>query len=76
MCWWKFIFIPLFFCETGSDEDEEQITPGFRIHLSIDSLCVNVVQATTGEDPVFNLKLNKLLPTPSISVLSLRYIKR
>jgi len=58
------------FAETN--EGKKEIAPGFQIHFAIDSINVNVVQATTGGDSVFNLKLNKLLPTPSICILSLR----
>nr|CAB3258643.1 uncharacterized protein KIAA1109 [Phallusia mammillata] len=54
----------------GSDD---VIKPGFQIQLCVDSLCVNVVQATLGDDPVFNLHINKLLPNPAMSILSIRF---
>ena len=45
-----------------------------KLKIFMDLVRVNVVQATPGNDPVFNLHLNKMLPTPSLTVVTMRQV--
>ncbi|XP_076826116.1 bridge-like lipid transfer protein family member 1 isoform X2 [Clavelina lepadiformis] len=57
--------------ESSKEESEMQqdaTKPGSRIEVFMDAIRINIVQATLGNDPVFNLRLNKMLPTACITV--------
>jgi len=43
------------------------------LKIYMDLVRVNVVQATPGDEAVFNLRLNKMLPTPCLTIATIRY---
>nr|XP_026696686.1 transmembrane protein KIAA1109 [Ciona intestinalis] len=56
-------------------KDEPISEVGFRFQICMDFVRINVIQATLGQDSVFNLQLNKLSPCPCVSILTLRLDK-